>query len=197
MELSYCIRNRSREPKNSKNCSVGVRNFRLNVLSPDNDWPSCLKNFTLFGLKRLINSRILSATPNLTMSFTEESACSVFPLCLGSYGRSPLLRGAWSMSLAVQVTGDWNEGSTVKVYPGHGKKQHRRSPIYWKHSQDSAMLQLNVTTLALNSSSPQALSAQVRDTPECTETEPTQISLLRQHRCLKQVLDNCPTWAAA
>lgn len=88
----------------------------------------------------------------------------------------------------------------MKVYLGHGKKLHRRSPVSCKHSQDSAMLKLNVTILALNSSSPQDLSAQVRYTlpsPECAETETAQVELLRQHRCLKKVLENCPPCLAA
>lgn len=182
-----------------KKCSVGeVRNFRLNTLSPDNDWPFLLKNLTLFGLKRLINCHILSATPNVTTSFAEESGCSAFPLRLGSYGRSSLLHGAWSTHLTVQLT-----GTGIRVAQGRFTHITARSCtgvqcIGSTHKRVLCSSQMWQYWLWIQA--PHKI-CQLRS---CThpwaqgaETEPAQMSLLRQHRSLKKVLENCPPCLAA
>lgn len=87
----------------------------------------------------------------------------------------------------------------MKVYPHHGKKLHGRSPMYWStHKRvlcSSEMWQYWLWIQAPHKIC--QLRSRTHPWDQDAETEPAQMSLLRQHRRLKKVLENCPPCLAA
>lgn len=146
--------------------------------------PFALKNLTLFGLKRLVPLHPFSYPKSHHELYRGICLLSISPvigflwqvfLAPWSLIHMPCCSSYWGLEL-----GEFSEG-----LPRSWQEAAEEESNTWEALTRPCYAQVNVTILALNSSSPQDSAAQVRRTPpspECTETEPTQMSLPRQHR---------------